>query len=221
MNKIRYTQTEQIVDLYEFDSAAKGNIELEKGDKWALIKGFPNYVISSNARCWSKNRHILLTNQRHNNGYYYYCLSRDGRCKAFSIHRLVLMSFKPIKNMARFQVCHIDETRDNNCLENLEWGTARYNCNQRMHRKRQSRSHRGHTVSFRTRMRISKANRGRAIYECDMKGNIIRRWPYIAQAAHKLGCNQSNISKCCRGLRKSVGGRKWRYAECVTHGLTG
>ena len=221
MNKIQYTHKEHIVDLYEFDATAKENIELEEGEKWALIKGFPNYVISSNARCWSKKRHILLTSQRHNNGYYYYYLYRDGRCKGFSVHRLVLMSFKPIKNMERFQVCHKDETRDNNCLENLEWGTARYNCNQRMHRKRQSRSHRGHTVSLRTRMRISKANRGRAIYECDMKGNIIRRWPCIAQAAHMLGCNQSNISKCCRGLRKSTGGRKWRYVEYVTHGLTG
>lgn len=221
MNNIQYTHKEHIVDLYEFDSIAKGNIELEEGEKWALIKGFPNYVISSHARCWSKNRHILLAEQEQASGYLYYYLCNNGRCSGFPIQRLVLLSFRPIENAQRYQACHKDETRDNNRLENLEWGTPRYNCNQRMHRKRQSRSHRGHAVSLRTRMRISKANRGRAIYECDMKGNIIRRWTCIAQAANSLGCNQSNISKCCRGLRKSTGGRKWRYVECITHGLTG
>lgn len=221
MKMIKYLHTEQIVDLYKFDFVAKGLVRLETDEKWALIEGFPNYVISSTGRCWSKNRHRLLSRQKRQNKYWCYFLYNHGHSKSFLIHRLVLMSFKPIENAQKFHACHRDETRDNNRLENLEWGTPQYNCNQKMHRKRLRQSHRRHAVSSRTRMRISKANRGRAIYECDMKGNIIRRWTCIAQAANSLGCNQSNISKCCRGLRKSTGGRKWRYVECITHGLTG
>ena len=105
----------------------------------------------------------------------------------------------------------IDESRDNNRLENLQWGTARYNCNQRMHLKRLRNSHRGHTVSLETRRAISRGNRGREVYQCDLKGVVLKKWDYISIAARNLGISPSNISKCCRGLRESAGGFKWKY----------
>ena len=153
-----------------------------------------------------------------------YCLNKDREMdtipigyiikepiKNFYVHRLVLMSFKPIKNMRHFQVCHIDESRDNNRLENLQWGTARYNCNQRMHLKRLRNSHRGHTVSLETRRAISRGNRGRKVYQCDLEGVVLKKWDYISLAARTLGISPSNISKCCRGLCESAGGFKWKY----------
>lgn len=211
MNRIYFLRTPRLIDLFKFDPAANSQLELEIDEKWALIKGFPDYAISSNGRCWSRNRHMLLSQQRQRNGYYSYRLYHQGIPKNFYVHRLVLMSFKPIKNMRHFQVCHIDESRDNNRLENLQWGTARYNCNQRMHLKRLRNSHRGHTVSLETRRAISRGNRGREVYQCDLKGVVLKKWDYISIAARNLGISPSNISKCCRGLRESAGGFKWKY----------
>ena len=46
-----------------------------------------------------------------------------------TIHRLVLMTFNPIDNMDKLEVNHIDENKENNSLENLEWVTSKENCN--------------------------------------------------------------------------------------------
>ena len=34
----------------------------------------------------------------------------------------------------------------------------------------------------------------------------------VSEAARQTGLNQSNISKCCSGKRKSVGGYRWEYS---------
>lgn len=51
--------------------------------------------------------------------------------KSFSIHRLVLENFNPVKNMNKLQVNHIDCNRSNNALVNLEWTTPAENCNRK------------------------------------------------------------------------------------------
>ena len=40
---------------------------------------------------------------------------------AISIHRLVLSNFKPIPNMDKIKIIHIDENKTNYCLFNLDW----------------------------------------------------------------------------------------------------
>lgn len=53
-------------------------------------------------------------------------LSKDGRIKAFTVHRLVAQTF--ISNPNNLPcVNHKDENSKNNCVENLEWCTYKYN----------------------------------------------------------------------------------------------
>ena len=42
---------------------------------------------------------------------------------------------------------------------------------------------------------------------------IIKKWKFINDAAKTLRINHGNIVACCKGLRKSAGGFKWKYAE--------
>lgn len=53
-------------------------------------------------------------------------LSKDGKIKCFTVHRLVATAFIP--NPHNYPcVNHKDEVRTNNCVDNLEWCTYKYN----------------------------------------------------------------------------------------------
>lgn len=61
-------------------------------------------------------------------GYKDVMLSKDGTQKRFKVHRLVALAF--IENPFNLsQVNHIDEVKDNNNVDNLEWCSDRYNKN--------------------------------------------------------------------------------------------
>ena len=51
----------------------------------------------------------------------------NGKFKRLLVHRLVLMMFKPIENMDKLQVNHIDGNKQNNNINNLEWVTQKDN----------------------------------------------------------------------------------------------
>lgn len=62
-------------------------------------------------------------------GYYNIVLRKDGKSKSFPIHRLVLYTFNPVKNMKNLQVNHINWNKTDNRLLNLEWVTPKENMN--------------------------------------------------------------------------------------------
>jgi hypothetical protein len=49
--------------------------------------------------------------------------------KHIGVHRLVMMTFNPVENMAHLDVNHIDEDKSNNHIDNLEWVSHKSNCN--------------------------------------------------------------------------------------------
>lgn len=54
-------------------------------------------------------------------------MSDDGKRHRYSVHRLILENFKPVENMDKMQVNHIDGNKWNNKLSNLEWVTCSEN----------------------------------------------------------------------------------------------
>ena len=50
------------------------------------------------------------------------------------------------------------------------------------------------------------------IMQLTKSGEFIREWQSACEAERELGIAQSNISKCCNGIRKSAGGYIWKYA---------
>lgn len=105
-------------------------------EEWRPIKGYENYMISSKGQVKSLNynntgKEQLLKirfNSKHRQNYPTVHLCKNGKTKELKIHRLVALHFIP--NPQNYpMVNHIDENRENNNVENLEWCDNKYNCN--------------------------------------------------------------------------------------------
>ena len=144
------------------------------------------YAITRDGNVWSYKSNKFLKPGLIRDGYHQVNLCKNGKKKHYLIHRLVAEAFIPNPDNLP-QVNHKDEDKSNNCVDNLEWCSAKYNAN----------------YGTRTE-RISKP-----VY-CE---ELNRVFDGARQAARELGLDNSNIIKCCKGKLKTVGGYHWRYAE--------
>ena len=58
-----------------------------------------------------------------------------------------------------------------------------------------------------------KSYKKMAVNQYDLKGNFIRAFESIAEANKCLGVNNSHISSCCSGKRKTSNGYIWKFAS--------
>ena len=112
---------------------------------WKDIENFEGlYQISNLGRVKSANRvvHVedpknhrkydkhfpecIKTTNLDTKGYVMVTLKKNGKTSRYRIHRLVANAFIPNPNNLP-QVNHIDENKENNCVDNLEWCTNEYN----------------------------------------------------------------------------------------------
>lgn len=102
------------------------NYEDLPGEKWKSLDiiGFPLYFVSNKGRVRRLNR--LKTLKKNKSGYLELNLYRLNRCITRTVHRLVLIGFTRVL-MDDKQINHKDLDKENNCLENLEWCTAKEN----------------------------------------------------------------------------------------------
>lgn len=99
---------------------------------WKDIKDYEGlYQVSNLGRVKSLNylrtekEQILKTNKVCR-GYYQVVLWKDKKPKRYSVHRLVAEAFLP--NPFNYPIInHKDENPSNNCSQNLEWVTYKYN----------------------------------------------------------------------------------------------
>lgn len=124
---------------------------------WKAVVGYEGiYEVSDEGSVRSLDRYVKgklgagkqfikgreLTPIKNQTGYYRLNLCNgDGR-KAVFLHRIVAEAFIPRPEGAT-QLNHKDENPANNRADNLEWCTAKYNCNYGEHRKRLSESKKG------------------------------------------------------------------------------
>lgn len=106
---------------------------------WKDIEGYEGYFQVSNlGRVKGLNRKIIRCNQsimtikekmlspyRTYKGYLVVCLTKLGKMKVRSVHRLVSNCF--VEGDKTLQVNHIDGNKENNNYRNLEWVTGKEN----------------------------------------------------------------------------------------------
>lgn len=147
------------------------------------------YAITNCGQVWSYRKNTFLKPYLAR-GYFKVCLCKDKIRKQVLIHRLVAEAFIP-NPLNLPQINHIDENKQNNCAENLEWCNAKYNINYGEHNKKVGKSH------------------CKKVYCVELE----KVFESAKLAAMQLGLSDSNIAKCCKGKYKTTGGYHWEYAD--------
>lgn len=105
--------------------------ELES-ENWKEIDGYDGmYQVSDlgRVRSFKFGKVRVLMASKCINGYLKVGLWKDGKQNSVYVHRLVADAFIPNNDESKNQVNHIDECKQNNRVDNLEYCTAKYNVN--------------------------------------------------------------------------------------------
>ena len=195
---------------------------------WKDIEGYEGlYQISSMGRVKSlpktsliqtkysyyyrATKEMILKADKDKYGYEGISISSGGIKKRFTMHRLVAKAF--ISNPNNYtQINHKDENKLNNCVDNLEWCTVKYNNNYGAHNIKISQKLKGKKISDAHKQKIIESRVCTPVFQLDKRsGTIIKEYASMKEAEMQTGIFRSAISACCIGKCKSAGGYKWKY----------
>lgn len=153
----------------------------------------------------NKIKGVVLKQRSARGGYLRVGLWKDGVMKTTLVHRAIAAAYVPNPE-AKPQVNHVDENKENNTAENLEWVSCKENVN---HGTRNAR-----IVANSDRVGAAEKLR-KSVIQMTIEDKVVAKWPSIRSAARATGINNGSISNCCRGIKKSTHGFKWALAEEV------
>lgn len=183
-------------------------------EEWKDIKGYEGlYQISNLGRVKSLERKANHVSGKRNvterfikpntcTSYKSVCLSKKGIGKRYPIHRLVAFHFIPNPNNYPC-INHKDCDKYNNKDTNLEWCDYSYNPKHAyFHNLRSSPN----------LNKFGKENHtSKKVVQYTINGHKIGEYGSTREAGRITGINQSCISACARGKRKTSGGYIWKY----------
>ncbi len=178
---------------------------------WKQIPDYDNYQVSSIGRVrsdyyvsgrWNKTvrreQPLILRQELSRDGYLRVSLSKNKIQKHFAVHRLVAMAFIP--NPLNYpEINHKDENTQNNCVENLEWCTRKYNANFGTLRQRESE------------WNINHPSKSKPVIQMTVCGEILAIFPSAREAERQTGARNECIIRCCKGKQETSLGYKWKY----------
>lgn len=158
------------------------------------VKSLERDIIDKNGKKYHKKERIMK-GSLDIRGYLQVSLGNNkGERKFLWVHQIVATTFIPNPEN-KPQVNHKDEVKTNNCVDNLEWMTAKENSNYGTRNERVGKA-------------ISKP-----VVQYTKDGILIKVYPSVKEAAHQLGLSRSNISSAARGVYKQAYDFIWKYVE--------
>lgn len=175
-----------------------------KEERWLPVVGYEGfYEVSSLGRVKSLNynktgKEKIMKQVKNRNGYLQVGLCKNGKMILKSVHRLVAVAFIPNPNNYP-QVNHINENKEDNRVDNLEWCTRKYNTNYGTRNERISSKLTNHEKKSKPVL-------------CVETGVV-----YISahEAERQTGVYHPNIIACCKGKYKTTGGYHWQYEDLL------
>ena len=172
---------------------------------WKDIKGYEGlYAVSNCGRVKSlgndkSRKEKILRPCKDGWGYLFVTLYKEGKAKLYKVHRLVLMNFSPVDGMENLDCNHIDENKENNRLENLEWCDRSYNLTYNDRHKRVGEKN-------------TNGKKSIPIVQLTPEGKYIRSYKSSMDAERtEGGFNHSSIIACCKGKLKTHKGYRFMY----------
>lgn len=177
------------------------------------IKGYEGlYVITSSGKVISlgngkstnpgTKRIRQLKTQIKSNGYQQVKLSKNGRSKYFTVHRLVATHFL-VDQPGKKEVNHKDGNKLNNHVNNLEWVNSSEN-----------QKH-AFKTGLQKPVKGAENKQSKKVVQMDLTGRVLKTWDSLGQLKRNTGFNTYGIIKCCKGQKKykTAYGYKWKYHE--------
>ncbi len=171
---------------------------------WRDVKGYEGlYQVSNLGRVRNSRTGKIIKPYKIKGGYLQLLLCKNGTVKHCLVHRLVAMTFPDLVDWTEdakgkpfnvLQVNHKDEfDKANNCVDNLEWCTAKYNINY---------------GTFQFRKAISKS---KPVLQYTLDGQFVAEYPSAMEAERQTGISHTKICMVCQGKRNKAGGYIWKY----------
>lgn len=205
-----------------------------QSEEWRPICGYEGlYEVSSLGKVKSLKfgKEKILKFGKNKKGYFRVGLSKDKKREFCSVHRLVANAFIPNPNNLP-TVNHIDENKENNVVDNLEWMNMKQQVNHGtcIQRRVASTDYKAIAAKIDYKARTAKIdykaisekqrnnpNKSKRVYQYSKDGELVAIWN-STQECGRQGYAQANVAACCRNCFNREGnnvykGFIWSYQE--------
>lgn len=180
------------------------------------IKDFPDYFVDDEGNVYSKKYHPSQNRFQETKkmlyfktkeGYLRITLRKKGKSYIQFVHRLVAETWLP-NPQSKPCVNHINGTKTDNSVSNLEWCDYSENMLHAFHVL-------GHKASKTALGKFGKLHPRSKIIQQIKNGKTIASYYGSLEASRKTGISAAHIGSCCRNEYgyKTAGGYQWKYIE--------
>lgn len=177
-------------------------------EEWKEIEGYEGLYLVSNLGRVKRSvngKENFLTTTKMQTGYRKVILTRNGSTRNCTVHRLVAKAFVE-GYQDGYTVNHIDENKDNNKAENLEWcsrieNALKYIENHKNEKRERKSIHR----------KPGPYKHFKRVIQYEKDGRELKVWNNLAEIERTTGKKQSSILRCCENKGQTAYGYKWRF----------